>query len=271
MKRFFIALIAIFVGYQVLIHQLNDGFSPSKIDLVPKNLEVFESHPLLKQKFTYIGKGSQVFVFLGEDKTTVLKFFRANRYKIPKIMEISKPIFKNWVDKTRFKKEKKFENLLVSCRIASADLKKESAILTSHLSKSHGLPAITLIDRVHKEHTIDPNHHYFILQTKGVLLYPFLLECKEKNDLNRARNGIHKLISLIKKRDEKGIDDRDLVITKNIAFIDNEPVFIDIGEFFYTSNKRPTDWVRTFGQVEEWVGINFPDFLPYLKEELKKI
>ena len=94
MKR--IALILIFAislyGLGRLYYAVTDGFTIENITSSLPFDESLETRPLneeektlvdliLDQKFTYLGKGCQSYVFLSEDQQYVLKFFKYQRYK----------------------------------------------------------------------------------------------------------------------------------------------------------------------------------------------
>ncbi len=260
----------IFLGYKALTYYLADGFSPSHVcglfDPLPSTVHThFDekiSH-LLDQKFTYIGKGSQSFVFLGSDESTVLKFFRCNRYR----SFLHSPI----AGKMHVREEK-WEKLMASCRIADEELKEESALLFLHLQKSCDLPQeIILEDKLKRSFTVNPNEACFIVQKRAQLLYPFLLECKECHDINTAQMAVSRLFQLINKRQKKGIGDRDAALSKNIGFLDGNPVFIDVGEFYYEKTEgceQRYEMEKMASKITPWIAENYSEFLPIFQKAI---
>lgn len=217
--------------------------------------------PLLEQKFTYIGKGSQCFVFLGEDKSTILKFFRCNRYRFPA-----------WFKEKAAFKRKKWENLLTSCHIAENKLKEESALLFLHLNHHSITPKkIIVIDKLKRQFSIDLNETYFVLQKRADLLHTFLLDCKKNNNHELAKRAISDLHALIQNRQQKGIGDRDCVLAKNIGFLEGKPIFVDIGEFYWdtkSEDQKKSEMQNMACKVTPWIAQNYPEFLPFFQKEM---
>lgn len=251
------ALIAV-LGYRILTDQLNDRFSIKHVTLLtPQEKGEERETSLLNQKFSYLGKGSQAYIFLGEDQTTILKLFRFNRFQtLP-------------FSKKKLIKENKKKELFESLNIATNEIKDECGLLFSHLGETRRLPKKMIIkDKLNRTYKIDPNKTYFLLQKKGTLLYPFLLKCKETHDLESANFAIDQILSLISETETKGINDHDLVLQKNLAFDDGKPFFIDIGSFYHSTQNEPINQNKLFAKILPWIEENFPEFLPLLKEKL---
>jgi hypothetical protein len=149
MKRILCFLIGLGVclfSFQLIVTYLNDGFTLKKIKSdEPFNAKWEVNNPpvstieeLLNQKFYYLGKGSQCYVFESEDRKTVLKFFKHNRYRIPKISNlILYPQFLAALcQKQKEDKEKKRDALFQSCTIAFEELRDDSNLIYLHLHSS---------------------------------------------------------------------------------------------------------------------------------------
>ncbi|MCB1084591.1 MAG: hypothetical protein KDK60_00655, partial [Chlamydiia bacterium] len=103
-----LTLCALFIGIERLSHTLNGGFSPAAItsslqprpewNITHEASDIAETLQALKQPYHYLGKGSQSFVFLSEDKKYVIKFFKHQRWRLPSMIE-ALPLPRVWEQK----------------------------------------------------------------------------------------------------------------------------------------------------------------------------
>lgn len=268
--RYFLVFCFFILGYQYLGYSLNEGFSSSHIQCKEKN-ETFSSCKcdaeilsLLNQEFTYMSKGSQSFVFLGEDQKTVLKFFRCNRYFPSHLPLIS--------IKKRELKKMKWTHLMESCSLAYQKLKQESALIFLHLTPTEDLPKLTVKDKLGRKLYIDLNKTYFTLQKKSLLLYEFLEDCKKNNKSDLAKRGIKELIDLIRYRYRNGIGDKNPALAKNVGFIEGRPMFIDIGEFYKINpideSSLKNELQQMTRKIAPWILMHYPELFSYLQQEI---
>lgn len=266
-------------------HHKTAGFRISKItdntfDLVeefPKygifNREEYQ--PILAQKFTYLGRGLQSFAFVSEDQKYVLKICH-NRpmRRIFWLNSLPCPSFlKKWQEEKSCHFQKKLAETLASYELAFKKLKEETGLIFIHPYKTSFLQTrVTLVDKIGIAHQIDLDKTAFLLQKKAVLVYPKLLEFREKNDLQGAERAISSLFALFKLKSEKGIGDKDPLIRTNFGFLEDRAVEIDVGPFYLEPTPRDPaihskEILRITCSLREWVHTHYPALLPHVEKE----
>ena len=227
---------------------------------------------LLDQNFYYMGKGSQCFVFESEDKQSVLKFFRLNRYRVPKITQLlSFPAFLHSIQQEKQeRKQYKLDALFHSCKIAFEELHEESGLLYLHLNKtSHINKKITLYDRLKRTYTINSDEYAFLIQKRGEQDYPYLTHLLEKGKKKEAQEALSHLASILSNRLRKGIADHDPVIQKNSGFRGNKALFLDVGEFAHEPCADPKQelWHMT-EELRSWLNLHDADLASDFENQL---
>jgi hypothetical protein len=274
---FFVFILGVIYSlYTVAIWRLNDGFALSKIDSRNIFTKDFPDQKPLKKKiekllnqdFYYLGKGSQCFVFESEDKE-ILKFFRMNRYRLPKISSyISAPSFlREGVLEKRREKERKLEALFASCQIAYKELKDDAGLLYMHLNPtSHLKKQITLHDKLKRTYTISLDDYSFLLQKRGEQVFPYLARLIEEGKEKEAEVALKDLVSLLTRRINKGIGDHDAVIHKNAGFCQEKAQFLDVGEFaMETCRDLDEELWQLTKELRGWLQKKDPNLAHYLE------
>src|SRR2546428_4046403 len=134
---FFLGIVC-FIAVERFCHHQTEGFRVHKIastlpydpkwDVAPLSAdEQLAVDKALDQPFTFLGSGGQCYAFLSQDQTTVIKFFKHHHMRpINWLNRLSLPIF---LDKYRLKiiemRQKKFDHIFGSCKIAYDDFKEE--------------------------------------------------------------------------------------------------------------------------------------------------
>ena len=179
---FFVAAI----GVARFCHHATKGFRLSKIQA---NL-LIEEYPaeasaeerefvttLFKQKFHYIGRGLQSFVFASEDEKYVLKLFN-NRYqeKIKLFSLFSHfPLMSSWAASQAQYYQGKLVKTFKSYEIAFDEMRDKTGLIYTHLSPTSNLPSkVSIIDPLNICHEIDPNASGFSHPKKQQLLSTLL-------------------------------------------------------------------------------------------------
>jgi hypothetical protein len=231
----FFGTLLIWIGIQITLFLLADKFSIGRmtptpdaamiLDLPsPSQNEIESVKEILKQRFIYLGKGSQCYAFQSQDGLYVLKFVRYDRLRSPF------PYFLSGY-KAEIRKKRQ-EALRESLQLAYISLKEESGLI--HIHQDAAAPfqqTLLLIDKIGRNYRISCDTYGFILQKKAEPLYATLLTLKEKNQHTLASNYVKELFSLFEKRFQKGIEDLDPEIHKNSGFCDGKAMYIDIGQF----------------------------------------
>lgn len=234
-------------------HHKTKGFRMSKIQnntsCLPQSSSPLPSEykELLNQKFRYLGRGLQSFSFVSEDGETVLKIFN-NRYQ-RRLQWLR--LFPS-KEKEEYNK-KKWALSFASYALAYQQLKKETALLFFHPSKSTDCPQVKIIDPIGIEHPIDLNQYGFALQKKVTMAYPYFSKLAQEKDYARAERAFHSLFELLKGKMEQGIDDKDPLIRTNFGFYNDKAVQVDIGPFSLNSSLTDSDKQR-----EELIKISTP-------------
>ncbi|MDB2613539.1 hypothetical protein N9Y92_00075 [Chlamydiales bacterium] len=225
-KTLFIIIVFLFVSGRLWFY-LTDGFTISNISSELPSISSFEvkqsDYSPLNQKFTYLGKGCQSYVFLSNDGQYVLKFFKF-KHLTPPLWTYFLPFGEGAIKK----KEEKRNHLFNGCAIAFRHCMDECGLVAMHLVKEKvPFKEVDLIDKMGFHHTIDPSQYAFYIQRFG---HSFLnkITTSESSDLKKI---ILDVICLMKKRSLKGVRDCDPALIQNLAIVDGAPIFIDLGQF----------------------------------------
>ena len=255
----------LYFGCDTALYHLNDRFALPNIVSSETNLTK-TSDPsssitsLLDQSYTYLGQGSQCYVFESEEKEHVLKFFKHKRFRLHPALAWFSP-YKEAL------KKKKWEDLKASCLLAYEKLPQESGLLHLHFAgTSHFKKKISISDKLKRTYEIDLDSHDWILQKKGKLLYPTLTSYMEKGESENAKLAIKNLITLLSYRMEQGIDDKDAALCKNVAFEGPTPLFIDIGSFSHLTTQKSQEeqtleLKKILSPLKNWLAAHYPDLL----------
>jgi hypothetical protein len=282
MKRLFIIFLSAFLFFAVerLCHKATDGFAMVNV-YAPRgenqkwHREGEIPRHLLKQTFTYFDSGSQSYVFLSEDGTTVLKLFKFQHMRTPPVLN-----FLPDVGALRRKREKKravLEKTFDSLCLAYDEMKEETGLITLHLAKTSNLKqSITIIDKIGKTHLIDLDQVEFLLQRKGVLAYEAINRWMTQENQEAAENAVRSLLRLAESRCQKGIFDKDPDFSTNFGYIDTTPFQIDFGRLSPSAQEKQLEvygpeMIRITRAFESWIAENHPILLDSFVEELNEI
>jgi hypothetical protein len=147
---------ALFLLLGLLVEPLTWGFSLSRYQLTPLLFQSFGTFPqhLLGQTWKLEAEGGQSYVFISQDGTHVLKFFK----------DQPRP----WLKLASYEaqKNKKLHRTLTGYSLIYERCPALSGIVCIHTQTSSSIPA-TLIDRLGIVHTIDLSSYLFVLQEKA--------------------------------------------------------------------------------------------------------
>jgi hypothetical protein len=228
----------------------------------------FEIDNILNQKFYYLNKGQQFFVFESEDKKYVIKFlksFKKDRflYKFFKIFSkknLEKEDFQNY----------KLTNFLKNVSLVFENLKDKCALTYIHLSKTNLNKSIVLYDKCFLKHNINLDDSYFVLQKK---VNPISKIFKSKNiSIDYKKDLIKSFFKMIKDIDDLGYlyDDYHL---NNIGLADDKLVVLDIGSFHIKEKKNSNyDIIKksSYRLYKEIVNTNLNNYYWEVLDEYKK-
>ena len=273
---FFIGLICIFAKSWQLI---TDGFRLDKLKSnLSNNTEVYRDsddiHKILDQKFKYLSKGCQTYVFESEDNNYVIKFVRFHRYKIPLWLTVL-DFFDSYKTKRLYYKEKLLSDSLKSYQIANSYLKDETATIYVHLSRTDVFnKKITIVDRFKRKYFIDLDSAGFIIQKKVKTFEEIL--AKNKHDANELKKLTNSFLNTTFSIYQKGYINDDYNCVKNSGVLDNRVIHSDLGSFLKKDEMKNKDILtheinRFMRYFKKWSDKNAPFLSDYVDEEVKKI
>lgn len=167
-------------------------------------------HELKGQTWKLEAQGGQSYVFVSQDGTHVLKFFK----------DQPRP----WLKLSSYQaiKNKKLHRTLLGYSLIHARCPELSGIVCLHTAPSASIPA-TLVDRLGSPHTIDLNSYLFALQKKADLLEPPQSPAEKEQLLQETSTLLRTLAS-------HHLTDHDPRLHLNLGKIDSKLVLIDPGK-----------------------------------------
>lgn len=239
------------------------------------NEEQTKIDTLLGQPFTYLGSGGWCFAFLGEDKKTILKFYRHNHFFLSTIL-----------------RERSFEKLLLkaptlpegspyfqefnfnSCVMLYNQAKKRTGLLYVHLNKTPGLhKPVTLYDNIGIKHTIDLNKTEFVVQKRATLLFEHIDSLAKQKKMDEAKHCIDDMIRCMLTLFKGGLRDLDLSLHYNFGYTEDGAVTLDLSSFVPDDSlKKPGEYrkeliVKTRG-LSRFLNRNHPELHSYFEKRL---
>lgn len=282
--------VVLFLATQRFCHQQTRGFQLHKVlSMIKKDFpdqqpqlsekEKEELNALVGQPFYFFGSGGQCYAFLSEDKKTVLKLFKNHHIRfwkllsslpLPSVLDGSRQKF---LQKTLHQSPAFYE----SCRVSYVDFKERTGLLYLHLHPTdHFQKKLTLVDKLGVSHQIDLNTTDFALQKKAEFTNPKLKKLIRENDLETAKQCIDSLLGLIVERCQKGIRDRDHNLRRNIGFIGNQAIEIDLGSYskdesLKQSENLESELLANTQKFKLWLMKRNPVLSLYLSERIDQI
>ncbi|MEM1282586.1 MAG: hypothetical protein AAGG81_03450 [Chlamydiota bacterium] len=232
-------------GMSRLYYQSTGGFSIQNISSDYSYNPAWETNSLkdsekeyvdsiLSQKFVYLGKGCQSYVFTSGDGDYVIKFFKYQRFRTAKWVEFF--TFIPWVDdyylKKVQKKRVKLEGVFSSWCIAFDHLSDETGVVYVHLNKTdHLQKSVSIIDKAGYEHKIWIDDFEFMIQKRAKMLCDEIDELMAEGGIDQAQKMLVSLVDTILDEYHRGYADNDHALMQNTGIIEGKPVHIDVGQF----------------------------------------
>lgn len=287
-----ICIIIGWAGYRVERHyyKLNDGFSVQGISAPMTYKAAWDTAALdtekhsqiqsiLCQRFTYLAKGTQSFVFVSEDGRYVLKFFKQAHLRLPWYRELASgiPVVNQIVQNKTRRREAKQEKIYSGCKLAYEAMQPETGLFYLHLNPTTDLPtALTLIDKQGSVHVVNPNELSFYLQLKGTPLFALFLDFKDHHDLVGAQAALSKVFDYLITRSRRGILDRDPAYAQNLGFLGDQAGNLDVGNLVEDPLIRnPIEYRRRIQEylvdLRTWLVNWYPELVPAYDERLSAL
>ena len=253
----------------------NEKWSTTGLSSIERN----QVKQILSQKFSYLGKGCQSYVFASEDGHYVLKFVKYQRFRPQKWLDYFASI--PWVDNYRLakieKKQKKLDMLFTSWKTAYENLKPETGLVYVHLNKSNDLQqTLTISDKMGFEHKLNMDDMEFLLQKRAKMLCATVTHFVQKGQIAEAKELVDHLLSMILSEYSRGLADNDHALMQNTGAIGTMPVHIDVGQFVIRQDISNPDiykqelFSKTF-KFNKWLDKHHPELGTYLNDKLLQI
>lgn len=224
---------------------------------------------LLEQPYFFLTSGGESYVFLSQDRKTVLKFFKNHHMRE-----------RSWLDRFslyfRDLRRGKRERLFTSCKIAYEQFPSQTGLLYLQLNPTHRWKSkLTIYDPIGIVHTLDPNTLPFALQKEAALAYPTLTTLMETQEVEAAKVRLSSLVDLIASRCEAGITNHDCR-KRNFGFVGAQAIELDLGAFsidptLKSESEKRRAFLWEIEKVSEWVKKHHPELSEYLTAKIKKV
>lgn len=290
--RWCAVVILIFVlgyGGKRLYYYLTDGFTLGTITHeLPYNPD-WKTHPLsveeknlvdeaLNQPYTYYSQGHQAYVFLSKDHRYVLKFMKFQRIRVHPwiVMLWLPPPLSEWRRERMEYREKEFNNVFRSWKIAFDDLKEETGLVLVHLNRTQDLnKTLEIADKLGLKHKLNMDEMVFLIQRKASMLNSTLEnEIKTGNEI-RAKAILQQLIDFYADEYRRGLAEKDLNLIRNTGILEGNIIHIDLGRFVKDEKlKDPKTakqevWKKTT-RFRQWLQ-KYPSYLEDFENRIKKL
>jgi hypothetical protein len=238
--------------------------------------DVNEIKNILSQKFHYLTRGRECFIFESNDKKYILKFFDSTRYytkiyfptiQLPKFLD-------DFRNKHYNRRKAKLRFNLSSAKIAYERLKEDAALVYVNLNKTNLFDKkLNIINKYGKEFLLDPNDVFFILQKKCDLFY-FTYE--NSKDEAYKKYLLESFLEMVHRRTLKLVIDDDIgKKRRNWGIVDNKAVTFDIGRW-YLDEKLQTpegykkEMIKATKIFKKYLLENEPDKLEMINQKLNE-
>lgn len=232
-------LVFIVLWFPSALKRWTHSFRPAKCLIEWPFVAEWETEPLreelaevLNAPFSYLGKGTQSYVFLSQDGEYVLKLFRFDGCKMQlghRWMTALKGCFGIEDKDPIVSIDRKIEKNFSSCKLAYSLAKEQTGLVYVHLNpKNSKLPPLKLKDKLGIPHTIDPSKYRFVLQRRAEKFFAKMLKEPEKRE-----ELIRSYLTLLDEIAALGLVNLDPTVARNFGVLDGKVVLIDVGNFIY--------------------------------------
>lgn len=235
---------------------------------------------LFDQKFYFLDKGCQAYVFESEDKKHVIKFLRHHKYRAHFWMRfafLSKYVNeykKHYVESKKERIKRNFSSYILSL----AELKDLTQVEYVHLDTTeHIAKKICLIDRFGQKTYVDLDKAHFVVQKKAENLQALLLKAYSEKKYDLAHNLIDKYFVLLTKRILKNVINSDRSgFIRNTALFGEDVIEIDVGgyvknENLSTKNGFEEEYNKFAFRLNRWARRKTPHIAKYIQNKSDQV
>lgn len=257
-----------------IVSEVDDESSVWNVSQTAEEKELI--HHILDQPFFYLEKGQQSVAFCNQEHTYVLKFLKGKRMNTDPWLKLvsSLPMFKGLYAKEVERKKSRKYRLFSSYKLAYDELKDETGLIYLHLNKTKGLHSnIRLIDQKGRSHILNLDDCHFCIQRYAMPCFDRLKEEMEKGNVEKAKQLVNQIITLVINRHQKGIFDGDPCFEHNSGFIDDRAIIIDLGRFskvddLFSPKFSKNVVFEAVTDLHEWLQEYYPYLDQYLNDQL---
>lgn len=293
MKKFLLivaVLAAGLYGLNLLYYEKTDGFWVSNItsDFAYDSRwetralsaqEKSEVDQILDQKYTYLGKGCQAYVFASEDGQYVIKFFKYQRYKVKPWVNWFAfiPAVENHRQERLAHKREKLDRFFTGWEVAFDELQPETGLVYVHLNKSNDLNRnLLIVDKMGYEHTVNLDETEFLVQKRATMFTDEITKLMSEGKEGESKALINSMIEQLLSEYRRGLVDNDHALMQNTGIIDGKPVHIDVGQFARKPEMTdPIIWKQDlFNKTYKfriWLNKKYPTLGTYLDNKVESL
>lgn len=291
-KFFYFWFIGTLTAFTLLVISVcffhNDSFSIDKIKPTrdfsfqattshsQKEIETIRA--ILSQPFTYLAERDDTYVFVSEDQTQVIKFFKM-KSMTPKYWLNYIPL--PWLDKKRLRKiderARIRQEFFGGLKIAFEHFRYQNALTFLHLFHTQYLKMkVRVIDAQGKSHEIPLDRVPFLLQRKAELLPEHITRLQSEGKKEDAIRSLCQILELVKNSCQKGFAHANENLEVAYGFIDERSIYIrstylPLDTSIKTSQRTLKEVFTVSKAIESWLQRNHPELLSNFQEEVQDI
>lgn len=204
-----------------------------------------ELDSILNQPYAFLGYGAQSYVFESQDREYVVKFFRFDRLPEHRSVDL----------------------LLSNYKRAYDILKEQTGLIYIHLNQtSMNLPTLHCKDAIGRNVHLPLDAYRFVVQKKALLFTEALKQASNNPLLMQKR--LDAFLQLIQSRAAKEVMNTDTNIYRNFAFLDDQALEIDFGNYVYSPGMdQKKETTLFFRKLHRWLEKNDPKWVSYLDQK----
>lgn len=188
---------------------------------------------LLAKPFTYFAKGAHCYAFLSHDGNYIIKFHRYPSHMRP-MPWLTHPFSYHFNKRRIAIKKYNLENYVYymnNYKTSFEDLQEETGLVYVHINRTKNLKKrIVLIDKSQNRYDLALDDFTFIIQRRAELIYPTLERYVSAGNMEKAKETITQIFSLITTSVQKGYINNDPVLKRNYGLMPDRAIYIDIGD-----------------------------------------
>lgn len=267
-------------GFQVIKTRAVLDYHPGWDNAPLSFHEQEEIDHILSQPFYFLGSGVQSYAFISKDRKTVLKLFK-HYHMWPHtqlLKELSLPFgFDHLREKVIQERQRRVSFIFDSSKIAYEKCLEETGVFYLHLNASSTFKrSLTIFDKLGIQHELELDNTPFILQKKAEPILSRISELMKKKKEEEAKKCISTFLHLIYHRCQKGILNTDRKICRNIGYVEDQAIHIDIGSFMqFTASPTPQsihdEVVRETLEFKEWLRKKHPGLVESFNQNMQEL